>query len=136
MNARRISQICALAFLIAACSAVFIGQSEPVSANHRSLYLEKYFVKEFIESPPAAFRVADCGGGHTHASLIQGAVDRWNATNKVRFSYVANDTVVCDAAGMPTVNGVISVFHNASLRTGDFFPIKTDALSEPFRQND
>jgi len=117
-----------------------------VEATHRPRFLPNYFVLPFIEdvpnTPSASIRVADCGGtgAHQHASLIQDAVNRWNATGTVRFSYdVNNPYVSCDSEGMSLVDGVISVFHNDALSTGDFFPIQHkqgDPLRDVFRDND
>ncbi len=72
------------------------------------------------------------------ASVEDGVTVTIGKSGKVKFSYVTNDTVACDAQGMPLQNGVVSVFHNDALTTGNFFPVNTDTNpgGDPPRAND
>jgi hypothetical protein len=115
-----------------------IRDAQPVSATHDGHRIAEYFVLPFIKDVPntplAGIPVYDCGGGHEHPGLIGPAVNAWNNTDRVRFFYTLGATTPCTAAGLPTTEGRISVFHNDLLDTGLYVPVT--APDDPFRAND
>ena len=131
-----------LAFLILAVGLVMaagaIPDAQPVSAAHDGHFLGGYFALPFIKDVPnnlfVGIPVYDCGGGHEHPGLKGPAVHAWNKTGRVRFFYTLESTTPCDAAGMPTTEGRISVFHDQDVGTAAYNG--RTAPNDAFRTND